>query len=148
MKLKIPEYLYIEPTNICNANCIFCAYQYDTRAKGFIDYELFKKVVTRFKNVGGEKIGLTPFAGEIFLDRNILKKLNYIKNLNFSSVHSYTNALSIHKFNIEEILNSGLTNLHISLSPLDKELYFSIFRNRYYKRLLLNLSSISKKEII
>ncbi len=144
-KINIPEILYIEITNLCNANCIFCAYQYDVREKNIIDYDLFKKIILRYKRAGGNAVSLSPFAGEIFTDPDILKKINFIREQDFDVVYSYTNALLLHKFSINEILSSGLTQLNISLAPLDKDIYFKVYRNKNYNKLLKNLSFLLKK---
>lgn len=138
----IPKRLYIEPTNICNANCIFCAYQFDKRKKTKIDLTLLAKVVKEFKNIGGKHINLTPFVGEIFVDSNILDKIRLIKEYQFDSIFAYTNALLIHKFNLEDILNCGLTQLSVSTAPLIKDVYKKIYRNGSYRQLLVNLKNL------
>lgn len=144
MKKTIPDMLYIESTNICNANCIFCAYQYDKQPKGTIDFELLKKVVIDYKKAGGTKISLSPLTGEIFVDKDILRKINFIRDIGFDLIYTYTNALLFHKFDIKDILTSGLTRLNISTAPLDEETYIKIYRNRNYKQLLKNLANLLK----
>ena len=37
--------LSIETTNICNANCSFCAYQYQQRGTGTMSEKLFTKII-------------------------------------------------------------------------------------------------------
>ena len=142
MNSDIPDVLYIETTNTCNANCIFCAYQYDERPKNIIDFELFKKIVLRYKKVGGNQISLSPFAGEVFVDPNILVKINFLREQDFSLIYTYTNALLLHKFSMNNILTSGLTRLNISMAPLREDLYIKIYRNNSYKQLLKNISNL------
>ena len=40
-----PRGLMIEPSNICNANCVFCPSSDITRSRGFMTFELFKKII-------------------------------------------------------------------------------------------------------
>ena len=117
---------------------------YDKRQKGTIDFNLFKKIVFEYKKVGGKKISLSPFAGEVFVDPNILKKINFLKQQNFDLVYTYTNALLFHKFNINDILTSGLTSLNISIGTPKKSIYTKIYRNHNYEQLLKNLENLLK----
>ena len=144
MKINIPDILYIETTNTCNANCIFCAYQYDKRPKTTMPFELLSKAVNEYKLAGGKKINFSPFAGEIFVDQDILKKINYVYKIGFDLITTYTNALLFHKFKIEDILNSGLSQINIYLSPPIEESYLKIYRNKNYKQLMLNIESLLK----
>lgn len=142
LRRDIPNSLYIEPVNICNANCIFCAYQFDQREKKTIDTSLFKKAVDEYADAGGEHVGLTPFAGEIFVDKTILDKVRYLQSRGLRHVHSYTNATLLHKFDIPEILHAGFSSLYISLSPLDEDLFRKIFRSSAYPRVITNVRDL------
>lgn len=136
-----PTYLVLEPTNICNANCIFCAYQFDQRPKAEMDQKVFEQCVDEFTNKRGKNLQLTPFAGEIFIDKSLMSKLAYAKSKNLE-VHTYTNASLLHKFNPQEILNSGLTHISISTAPFDETLYKQIYRNNLYKTVLKNIETL------
>ena len=60
---KLMMFIYgvnIETTNVCNANCTFCAYQYQTRDMGIMSEQLFKKIVEEYSALGGGSLGLTP----------------------------------------------------------------------------------------
>ena len=67
--------LYIETTKICNANCIFCAYQYQKRDKVAMDDLLFKKLIDEYVELGGGNLGLTPTVGDPLVDKNIINKI-------------------------------------------------------------------------
>ncbi len=43
-----PFELHLELTNICNASCIFCPYQYQERATGFMSDAVFEKAVNDY----------------------------------------------------------------------------------------------------
>ena len=137
----LPEAVYIEPTNICNANCIFCAYQYYDAPKEVMKIEMLEMILKEMKEMKIKKIDLTPFAGEIFTDKSIMDKLELIEKYNFESVSTYTNLLNLHKINIDKLLSCGLTNINISTSPLSKELYKKIYRSSQYDKFLNNLVS-------
>lgn len=140
-----PVFIYIEPTNICNAKCIYCAYQFYDAKKGNMTIETLDKVLKESKSIGIDSINLTPFAGEILVDKNIMDKIKLIKDYKFNRVITYTNLLSLHKINIKEFLSSGLTELHISSGPLEKDLYEKIFHVKKYNRFLDNLKTLLKE---
>jgi len=48
-----PSGLGIEVTNICNANCIFCAYQYRERRAQTMDQKLFERIIDQYIEGGG-----------------------------------------------------------------------------------------------
>jgi len=86
-----PTTLFIELTNICNANCIYCGYRFMKRKKGIMDMKLFKKFIDEFDNAGGGDISLTGIVGDPLIDPNIIEKIRYarakdnIRNIRFST---------------------------------------------------------------
>ena len=137
-----PNAVYIEPTNICNANCIFCAYQFYDATKEIMSFDMLNKVLEQSKNCDVKHIGLTPFAGEILADKQIIKKIKMIDEYKFKKVHTYTNLLFLNRFDVDEFLNSGITELFISTAPLDKDLYNKIFRVNKYDTFISNLETL------
>ena len=51
--LQRPIRLGIEVTNTCNANCVFCAYQYQERPKKIMSQAIFEKTIHEYVAVGG-----------------------------------------------------------------------------------------------
>ena len=43
--MLIPELIYIETTNICNAKCIMCPHVKMKRPQGFMSQQMFKKAI-------------------------------------------------------------------------------------------------------
>ena len=56
----------VELSSICNANCVFCAYQFfpKNREKKFMPEDIFKKVVQEVKASKVQRICLQPDLGE------------------------------------------------------------------------------------
>src|SRR3954451_15826869 len=78
---EVPATLFIETTNICNANCVFCAYQYQAgfrKGKGVMSDELFHKSLEDYRAMGGEtsrkRINFPPLVGEPLVDPKIIKR--------------------------------------------------------------------------
>jgi len=137
-RLYPPDRLTIQVTNICNANCTFCGYQYLEDKKGFIDEEIFYSAVDQYQSMGGERINMTPLVGDLLIDKHIFKKLNYIKNKNhFKKVSFYTNGILLNrKGYAEKLLDCSPTDVAFSVPGFDKDLYERVYRSKAYKQML------------
>ena len=138
--------LNVETINICNANCIFCAYQYQTRDTGCMDRKLFEKIILEYVEIGGGDLGLTPTVGEPLADKYLLERIKFartfdkIKKIGFTS-----NLISLARFNIKDFVNSGLTNMNISTSGFDQVMYKRVYRSNEYNRMYNNLINLLKE---
>lgn len=139
-----PSGILIELINKCNANCIFCSYQFNKNNRSEMDEKTLIKVLEEAKSLNIPYIDLTPLNGENLIIKNISEKIRLIASYRFQVISMYTNLLLLHKHNIEDFLNSGLTELHISCAPLRKDLYEKIFRVNKYEVFLENLIELLK----
>ena len=137
--------LSIETTNICNANCIFCAYQHQSRSMGIMNMELFKRIVEQYakKNIGN--INLTPTVGEPLADKHLIERIKYVKNFkNIKKIGIYSNLISLKNFDLKEFVLSGLTDLGVSASGFDKDMYQRVYRSKMYDKMFNNLVDLLK----
>jgi radical SAM protein with 4Fe4S-binding SPASM domain len=138
-----PFELHLELTNICNASCIFCPYQYQERSTGFMSDSVFEKAVGDFVKINGGSVGLTPIVGDALIDRKFLDRTRYLSSLpGIDRIFLTTNAILLDKHGIQEILTSGLTSIMISTSGFDKESYKRIYRSPAYERMKDNVTQL------
>ena len=133
--------LSIQVTNICNANCIFCAYQYQDgfcKARGVMSDATYEKVLSDYKIMGGTSILFTSLVGEPLVDPKIIDRLNYARNVGFD-VGMITNGVLLNRLDLESFLKVGLCFFMISTAPFDETMYESIYRHRRYSDLLAGL---------
>ena len=76
---KVPPKLQIEPTNRCNVKCICCSTHRSKREKGFMNFDLFKKIIDDAAEIGVKKIHLYA-QGESLLHPKIIDMIGYIKS--------------------------------------------------------------------
>ena len=139
------RFLSIETTNICNANCIFCAYQYQSRPMGIMDMDLFKRIVKQYagKNIGN--VNLTPTVGEPLADKYLIERIRFIRKFkNINKIGIYTNLISLKNFDLKEFVSSGLTDLGVSASGFDKDMYERVYRSKMYTKVYNNLIDLLK----
>lgn len=135
-----PFELFLEFTNVCNANCVFCPYQYQMREKEFMPDSVFFKAIEDYCEIGGGSINLTPIVGDALIHPDFLKRVRYLRaQSNIDRISLTTNGILLDKHGIEEILNSGLTSIFISTSGFDEESYKRIYRSSLYERMRNNI---------
>lgn len=143
---KPPTSIVFEVTNICNANCIFCGYQYLKRPKAILSMDLFKKAIDEFSAFAGGGVGLTPFAGEPLIDPNFIEKIKYARNKkNISRIGFFTNGILINQVGARSIITSGIDEITISIGGFDAETYSRVFRVNHWNSVYEGILNLLKE---
>ena len=85
--LDLPLIIFIDPCNMCNFKCDFCAVQSSNKQlkykKQMMSMELLKKIID---DLSGEHIKTIRFGaqGEPLLNKNIVDMIKYTKNKNIA----------------------------------------------------------------
>lgn len=141
------EHIYIEPSSFCNLNCVFCAYGKKNSPKTNVSLEDFKYRVKQATSIGFSSIGLTPITGDIFMDKGIYKKFDFLENdRDVKDYHFFTNGIIFDQNKIDLLLNyKKLSNLSISIYGHNSEYFVKLSRGSLneYKRLVKNISYLS-----
>jgi MoaA/NifB/PqqE/SkfB family radical SAM enzyme len=136
--------LNIETTNVCNANCIFCAYQYQQRATGVMDNDLYQKVIDEFVELGGGPLSLTPTVGEPLVDKLLLERIQYARSMpEISNIGMYSNMISLDRVGAAGLVASGLTWIIVSVSGFDEAMYRRVYRSEMYRQVFRNVKSLA-----
>lgn len=140
---QMPVSFGLEPSNACNANCTFCAYQFQERVKGIMSMDVFKRAIDEFCIMGGGDINFTPTVGDPLVDRELLEKIKYARSQKrVEQIWFYTNMIAFNTFNPEEFVKSGITSLRISTCIKDKETYQKIYRSPKYEQMINNIVAL------
>lgn len=126
--IRIPPILLIENTNLCNAHCIICSRDLMTREIGFMNFNLFKKIIDEGIELGCTSIKITGF-GEPFMDKEIFEKIKYAKARKISYVCVFTNGSLLHDSLLVKIIDSGLDEIFFSIDTGIKEDFERIRKN-------------------
>ena len=115
---KTPKTITIAPTNICNANCVFCAYRFLNYKKESIHAETYKKVLNEFKELGGKKIIFSPTIGEDLVNKDFFNIVNYAKKEGFY-IYVFTNGILLNRNdNYKKIIDSGIDDIVVSTGDI------------------------------
>ena len=140
---SIPTDFNIEPVNLCNANCIFCGYQYQTRPHSFIDNAFAFRIIDSAKSANVRRIGLTPIVGEPLVNRNLEEIIRYAKGgANPLEVGLTTNGLLLTAVRYRSLVDAGIGNIQISMTYPNEEEYFQIYRNHRLGTLIQNIEDM------
>ena len=107
-----PQRLEIELVSDCNLKCTYCPRHYVNELTGYMDYELFDKIITELEP-HPKTILVLHRRGESMLHPKFNDMLNRISG-KFSNVQMATNATALNPDKFEAIVN-GLTFLSFSL---------------------------------
>jgi MoaA/NifB/PqqE/SkfB family radical SAM enzyme len=142
MRLR-PYELHLELTNVCNAVCIFCPYQFQKRPHTFMSDDVFYKAVGDFVACGGGGVGLTPIVGDSLIDPKFLERLQYLRSMPaIDRIWVTTNGILLDKVGIEAILDAGISSIAISTSGFEQKSYERIFQSKQYTRMRDNVLAL------
>ena len=143
LAVAYPSSIMIELTNHCNIKCITCAREYafgDTMAKGFIDYEKFKKIIDEVYPYV-DSIGLTGL-GETFLYKRIDEAIDYIRSKSKGIIISCSiNAHLPKSVEIANKLSGKIDTIQISIDGIG-EVYNNVRRTADFEFFLKNTKGI------
>lgn len=141
-----PYELRLELTNLCNADCIFCGYQFQKRKTEVMSDEVFLKSVNDFVSIGGGSVSLTPIVGDPLLDPQFLNRVKYLRSLpQIDRINVTTNGILLHKHGIDNILKSGLSSITLSTAGFDEKMYQRVYRSNSYEEVKRNSLALLKK---
>ena len=118
--LEFPESFSIETVNLCNARCWFCPQPGHTRKKGYMHYEIFKKIIDEIeihkKNV--KSIALF-MDGDPTLHKELIKFLQYAKKKKVKNIYLSSNMEffdeklidQIYKYKLQSVLKFVICSL-------------------------------------
>jgi len=111
-----PTHLAVETTNICNARCRFCPSPVQTRARGVMGMDLFKKIVLDAETLGTVDFVTHGGMGEPLIDTGMVEKIAFEKGRLQAVVQLHTNGSLLTEEIVRELFESGLDVLSISLN--------------------------------
>jgi len=144
-----PATFFIETTNICNADCVFCAYQYQSKfrsGKGTMSDDLFDKALDDYValTAGPEErhVNFTPLVGEPLVDPKIIQRVGKAKAIG-ADVTFFTNGILLNRIDIKALLDTGMDRIFISTAPFDRDSHELLYRtNAKYDDLLAGVQKL------
>jgi MoaA/NifB/PqqE/SkfB family radical SAM enzyme len=113
-----------------------------------MSFELFQKIVDEYSTSAKTTRLQMNNIGEPFLDRSLLKKIRYAKEQGIDFVFCFNNGSQLDEKTSEELIDSGLDQMIISLDGTDKASYEKVRKNLAFDDVLTNIKNLAalKKE--
>jgi radical SAM protein with 4Fe4S-binding SPASM domain len=143
---RFPVHLDIELVDNCNLNCVFCPRNTDTHpnlpyelnTKKALSEEVIDKLVFEAKKEGLYSINLA--YGEPLIDRRAFEVVKKFHKNGVVDSRIITNGVLLERY-IDEIFDSGLVNLYVSLDAVSKEVY-KLQRGQFFDKVIKGLELV------
>jgi len=143
---KRGDFLCIETSSVCNLACCFCPYVKKQSPKVTMKTAFFKDCVQQAVELGCARFELTPCTGDVFMDRTIFDKLEFLdQHPDVGSYRFFTNFTILRPRDIERLVRlKKLDTLSISVYGSDLATFVAIARSpeKIYHRLVANLEHL------
>lgn len=132
--LPIPFVVFIDPANVCNFQCEFCAngnrelIKKTGRWQGTMDFDLYKKVIDDLKTFNSKiKVLRLYKEGEPLIHPRLPEMIKYAKDSGiFGSIDFTTNGSLLNPKKNIALLEAGLNRINISVEAMSSEQYRAI----------------------
>lgn len=105
---RVPYELQLEPTNTCGLRCICCSVARTTRKKGFLDFNLFEKIIVEAAEIGVRKVHFY-LHGEPLLHPKIAEMIGLMKSHQLG-ICLATNGMLLSQEKARALLQAGLNS--------------------------------------
>lgn len=143
--LNTPFVCHIEVTNICNFRCKLCASvdnpEMDKKEKGFMEYDLFCKIIDDLCAFEGVKQIFFHIMGEPLMHPRIVDMIAYAKKKNVTErLILVTNGAKLTPELSRAICNAGIDYIQLSIEHVNSAGYEQIVGRKVdYDRLLADI---------
>lgn len=138
-----PFLLRIENTNVCNSKCLMCPHSTMKRKQGYMDKDLYEKIINEASELGIDFITIHNF-GEPLLDKNFIWRVEYAKQKGIKRITTNTNAQVMDEKLSLQLIKSGLDTVFVSLDAASEPVYNKIRIGLNYKKVVNNIKMIIK----
>jgi len=119
---NFPLHLDVEPTNVCNLRCPFCATTHNKYKQGFMKESVWKKILDEAGKNELYSLKFT-FRGEPLLHKDLTRMVKYAKDAGIMDIYFNTNAVRLDDDTIRNLIDAGLDRISISFEGFEKYLY-------------------------
>ena len=136
-----PRRIYFEPTNHCNLKCGHCAAHNGsgTRALGFLEFDLFKKVMNEIKNLNRQTEINFYQHGESTLHEKLLDMIK-VASIDYDFFTKLnTNGVTLSKNYSKGLIDSNIDSLVFTIDSITPESYKAIKGRDLFHKVISNL---------
>ncbi|MBU3126667.1 radical SAM protein [Clostridium tagluense] len=143
--IPFPSVIRIEPSSLCNLKCIHCPTGTIEMNRMIMSENVFNNILNQLKN-NSEKINVVVMyhGGEPLLNNKFSHMVKQVKSLGIPFVKTVSNGMLLNDKLAEEIINSGLDSIEISLDGNSIEENSLIRRGCNGNKVIENIKNLIK----
>ena len=134
--------VYIEPTNHCNLNCRTCIRNAWDVARGYMDFDVFERIMEGLKDCSPMPTVFFGGFGEPLVHPEIIPMIRMCKELG-SQVELITNGVLLTQECARQLLEVGLDRLWVSLDGATPESYADIRLENVFQTITENMKYLN-----
>jgi pyruvate-formate lyase-activating enzyme len=138
-----PDRIMVEISNTCNHGCLFCAYRTMRRAKGYLDFDLYRRIIQEAYELGAREIGLHSGA-EPFANPELHRYVEAAKAIGYTYVYFSTNGSIPGEERLAQVIDAGLDSIKFSVNAGDRETYKAIHGHDHFDKVLHNIRFVDQ----
>lgn len=143
--LSTPYCIFIDPSTSCNFKCKFCM-NHKLKHTQIMRFDLYKKIIDDLQEFESpvKTIRLYGF-GEPLMNNKFCDMVRYAKNSNkVLNVDTTTNASLLNDELIDDIIDSGIDRINISIEAMstDKYIEFTGNKNANFDKIVTNITKL------
>ncbi len=140
-----PSEIWLESTNHCNAACVMCPRELQTRSMGVMSMPLYEKLIKEMSAYSDEiqRLHMHNF-GESLLVKNLPERIRFAKEHGIRHVYIVTNAYILNEKRARQLIDAGLDEIKISFYGTDTESYNSVMKRLDFDVTLENVKTFFK----
>lgn len=153
LETPVPLHVDFEISTYCNFRCPFCPFGIpkDQRPEtfddvsGWLHFDLFRKVIDEGVPLGLRAIDLS-YYNEPLLSKDLFKFIEYAHDAGVIDIMFSTNGQLLTPQKVEQLLDSGITRLMVSMDAIKQETYEQVRVGGDYKKVVSNLDHFLQRK--
>lgn len=141
-----PKVVLLDTTSLCNLRCSMCVHKDMTRPKGYMSWDLFKKIVDEVAVEDRHARVWMVFFGEALIlqkrEPSIFDMIAYAKSKGLTDVVLNSNGTLLHEKAARELLDSGLDAIYVGIDAFNEETYALLRVGGDYRETVENVKNL------
>lgn len=143
-----PRVIRIEPAGACNLACSHCPTGTIKMPRGLMNSDTFATIIDSLKkNINSVKAVVLYHGGEPLLNKSFTQMVKAVKSLGIPLVKTVSNGMLLNQTTIDDIIDSKLDVIEISLDGDRPETNNLVRRNSDYNKVVANIKTLINRKI-
>ena len=139
-----PSVILLDTVSYCNLFCSMCGFRKMTRPKGYMSWELFRKIIDEVADTKPDTRVWMVFFGESLIRHDIFDMIRYTKDKGLTDVVLNSNGMLLDNIDIRaELISSGLDSIYIGIDAATRETYDKLRVGGDFKKVLWNVKRLA-----